>query len=300
MNRYTAAVPLPLDIRLTKLATSMLGWMLVAMVLAAAGVWAVRHPVWTLRGIEVEGEVQHQNEATFRANLASRLSGSFITLNLAEVRTVFEGIPWVRSAMVQRLWPNRLKVTLAEHKAVAWWGEAGGSKLVNTQGDVFEVGTADDDTDRLPELVGPKDQSKQVKAAYDRLNDRFAPHDQRIDRLELTEQGSWRLDLEKGAHIELGRGDLAALDARLVQYLSTIEQVTGTLGRKVVSVDLRYPTGYALRLQGIATMEPGAPMPKPVKPATATKPNTAAKAATTSKPASPAPAAKPVVAKPQH
>jgi cell division protein FtsQ len=293
MNRYTAAVPLPLDIRLTKLATSMLGWMLVAMVLAAAGLWAVRHPVWTLRGIEVEGEVQHQNEATFRANVASRLSGSFITLNLADVRAVFEGIPWVRSAVVQRLWPNRLKVTLAEHKAVAWWGDAGGSKLVNAQGEVFEVGTADDDTDRLPELVGPQNQAAQVKAVFDRLSERFAPHDQRIERLELTAQGSWRLELEKGAHIELGRGDVAALEARLVQYLATIEQVTGTLGRKVVSADLRYPTGYALRLQGIATMEPGAPMPKPVKPATVNKPNTVAKAATTSKPASPAPAAKP-------
>ena len=299
MNRYTAAVPLPLDIRLTKLATSMLGWMLVTMVLAAAGLWAVRHPVWTLRGIEVEGEVQHQNEATFRANLASRLSGSFITLNLADVRSVFEGIPWVRSAMVQRLWPNRLKVTLVEHKAVAWWGEAGGSRLVNAQGEVFEVGTTDDDTDRLPELKGPKDQSKQVKAVFDRLSDRLAPHDQRIDRLELTEQGSWRLDLEKGAHMELGRGDLAALDARLVQYLATVEQVTGTLGRKVVSADLRYPTGYALRLQGIATTEPGAPLPKPVKPTTAAKPDTAAKTATPTKPAGPAPAAKPV-AKSQH
>lgn len=296
MNRYTAAMPLPLDIRLTKLATSMLGWMLVAMVLAAAGLWAVRHPVWTLRGIEVEGDVQHQNEATFRANLASRLSGSFITLNLNEVRMVFEGIPWVRSAVVQRLWPNRLKVTLAEHKAVAWWGEAGGSKLVNAQGEVFEVGTADDDTDRLPELVGPKDQSAQVKAVYDRLNERFAPHDQRIERLELTAQGSWRLDLEKGAHVELGRGDLAALEARLVQYLATVEQVTGTLGRKVVSADLRYPTGYALRLQGVATLEPGMPLPKPPQ---TSKPQTAAKPATVSKPASPATASKPV-AKPQH
>lgn len=266
MNRYTAAVPLPLDIRLTRLATSLLGWVLVAMVLGAVGLWAVRHPVWTLRGVEVEGDVEHQNEATFRANLASRLSGSFVTLNLNEVRAVFEGIPWVRAAVVQRLWPNRLKVTLTEHRAVAWWGEAGGSKLVNAQGEVFEVGATDDDADRLPELAGPSGQSVEVKAVFDRLSAVFAPLQDRIERLELTAQGSWRMELEHGGHLELGRGDAAILQARLEQYLATVQQVTASLGRKVVSADLRYPSGYALRLQGIATVDPNAPLPKPAAP----------------------------------
>ena len=44
---------LPTDVRLMLLATSLLGWVLVAMLLAAGGLWAVRHPVWTVRGLEV-------------------------------------------------------------------------------------------------------------------------------------------------------------------------------------------------------------------------------------------------------
>lgn len=265
---HAAVWPLPLDVRLMRLATSLMGWALVAMVLAAVGLWAVRHPVWTLRQIEVQGDVAHQNEVTFRAHLASKLRGSFVTLDLAEVKQAFESVPWVRRAVVQRQFPNGLKVTLTEHQAVAWWGESGGSMLVNRQGEVFEVGSDDEDTERLPELAGPEGHAQEVMALYDRLTPWFAQREQKIERLELTAQGSWRVALDSGARIELGRGDGTAVEARLRQYLGTVDQVTGQLGRKVLTADLRYPTGYAVRLQGITTLEPGANPAKAVaKPA---------------------------------
>ena len=265
---HAAVWPLPLDVRLMRLATSLMGWALVAMVLAAVGLWAVRHPVWTLRQIEVQGDVAHQNEVTFRAHLASKLRGSFVTLDLAEVKQAFESVPWVRRAVVQRQFPNGLKVTLTEHQAVAWWGESGGSMLVNRQGEVFEVGSDDEDTERLPELAGPEGHAQEVMALYDRLTPWFAQREQKIERLELTAQGSWRVALDSGARIELGRGDGTAVEARLRQYLGTVDQVTGQLGRKVLTADLRYPTGYAVRLQGITTLEPGASPAKVVaKPA---------------------------------
>lgn len=266
MNHAATWHQTPLDVRLMRLATSLLGWALVALVLGAAGWWAVRHPVWTLRGIEVEGDVAHQNEVTFRAHLASKLRGSFVTLNLAEVREAFEDVPWVRSAVVQRLWPNRLKVTLTEHRAVAWWGEARGSHLVNDRGEVFEVGSDDDDTDRLPELAGPDGQANKVKALFDRLTPWFASRQQAIERLELTAQGSWRVALDSGARIELGRGDAAEVEARLARYLDTVDQVTGNLGRKVQAADLRYPSGYAVRLLGVTTLDPANPQPPKAVP----------------------------------
>ena len=52
---------------------------------------------------------------------------------------MFEAVPWVREARVQREFPNRLRVTLEEHQAVAWWGQAGSGYLVNRLGEVFEA-----------------------------------------------------------------------------------------------------------------------------------------------------------------
>ena len=42
-----------------------------------------------------------------------KLKGNFFTLDLAEAKRVFESVPWVRQAVVSRVWPNRLTVLAA-------------------------------------------------------------------------------------------------------------------------------------------------------------------------------------------
>lgn len=261
-----ADMPLPLDVRLMALASSALGWALVAMVLAAAGLWAVRHPVWAIEAIEVHGDLKHQNEVTFRAHMASRLRGSFLTLDLAEVKQVFESVPWVRRAVVERAFPNRIRVTLQEHQAVAWWGQEGGARLLNRQGEVFEASAEDDETDVLPQLAGPNEQAPQVKALYERLRPLFERVDTPLQRLELTAQGSWRAVLDNATQMELGRGEPTDIESRVGRYLATIGQVTQQHGRRVLAADLRYPAAYAVRLHGVTTVDPMAPKAIPAKP----------------------------------
>jgi cell division protein FtsQ len=255
MNPSVGAMPLPLDVRLMTLATSVLGWVLVALGLAAVGLWAVRHPVWTVRAIEVQGQLAHQNEVSFRAHLASRLRGSFITLDLAEVQRVFEAVPWVRKAVVQREFPNRIKVTVEEHRAVAWWGGSGGNTLVNAQGEVFEASAEDDDTDALPEWLGPEGQAPLVMALHEKLRPPLERLGLGLQRLELTAQGGWRAVLDNGARLELGRGQPADIEQRVQRLVATLTQVTARHGRALESADLRYPEGYAVRLRGITTVD---------------------------------------------
>ena len=63
-------------------------------------------------------------------------------VDLQQVRRLFESVPWVRQAVVQREFPNRLRVTLQEHQAVAWWGESGSGQLVNDAGERRYIGAA--------------------------------------------------------------------------------------------------------------------------------------------------------------
>lgn len=262
---------LPTDVRLMALATSALGWALVALVLTAAGLWAVRHPVWDVKAVVVDGDLRHQNEAIVRAHMGTRLRGNFLTLNLQEVQAVFQSVPWVRRATVQRVFPNRLRVTLEEHQAMAWWEAGGTTALLNQQGEVFEASAESEDTDHLPELAGPQGQAAQVKQVYEALVPLFAPVDMDLQRLELSAQGSWRAGLDNGARVEIGRGGPDELVARVGQFVRTLPQVTREHGRSLESADLRYPAAYAVRLRGITTLAPGqvapprqvAPKPRP-------------------------------------
>ncbi len=250
-----ANTELPLDVKLMAVATQLLLGVFAVLTLGAIGTWVVRHPVWTVKAISVHGDVAHQSAVTLRAQLAtqmrSRLSSSFLSVDLQQVRTLFEQAPWVRRAVVQREFPNRLRVTIEEHRPVAWWGESGSGELVNTLGEVFEA--SPDDADNLPELAGPQGRSAEVWALYQALQPVFARLEFDLDRLEFGERGGWRARLHNGAEIEIGRGTPEELLARVQRFIGTLPQLTERYAGALQSVDLRYPNGYALRVRGVTT-----------------------------------------------
>ena len=255
---------MPLDVKLMNWVASGLFVAIVVLGVGSVLLWAARHPAWALGGITVTGDVTHQNAVTFRAQLASRLTGGFLTMDLKEVKQLFETMPWVQQAVVQREFPNRLHVSIKEHQAAAWWGEAGAGKLVNVQGDVFEANADDNQADGWSELAGPTGQSRQVYALYQTMQPLFASIDRDVQRLELDGSGNWKLRLDNGARIELGRGTSEELMARAGTFTSTVTQLTHRYGRRdIESADLRYPNGYAVRMRGVSTVTDGKAVKQP-------------------------------------
>lgn len=253
----TSREPLPLDIRLMNgVATTLFG-LLALLLLGAALAWAMRLPLFAIRGVTVVGDVAHYNALTLKANVMPRLQGTFFTLDVNDTRRVFEAMPWVRQAVVRREFPNRLKVQLQEHQAEAYWGTEGDSRLVNSFGEVFEANLGELEQDNLPRLSGPDGQSAQVLAMHRTLTPLLAPLDLTLEQLELTPRGGWRAQLDTSTTIELGSGNTPELMARLERFLKTVTQATSRYNRTVdqlASVDLRHTDGYAIRLNGVSTL----------------------------------------------
>ena len=249
----------PFDVRLMNtLATGLLVLSLL-MLLAYAVVWLARLPLFAIRGVVVSGDVSHYNAITLRANVIPRLQGTFFTVDLAQTRAVFESMPWVRRASVSRDFPNRLRVRLQEHQAVAYWGEEGDQRLVNSYGEVFEANLGELERENLPRLNGPKAQSGDVLRMFAVLNARFTPLDLSIEELRLSARGAWTAQLGSGTALELGSGQPDELIARVERFLGTVSQVTQRYRRtpeQLASVDLRHQDGYAIRLEGVGTVRP--------------------------------------------
>jgi cell division protein FtsQ len=252
------SVAVPLDVRLMHVAASaMFAGVFVAVVWGA--LWTVvRLPMFGLQGITVVGEVEHNNAVTLRANVVGHLHGNFFTIDLGQVKRVFESVPWVRKATVEREFPNRLRVIVQEHHPVAYWGDESDARLVNSFGEVFDANLGELEEERMPHLSGPDSQSQQVLAMYQALAPKFKELTLGVDSLVLTDRGSWRAKVGHGAVIELGRGDVSDVLGRVQRLSTTLRQVTEKLGRKinaVESADLRHENGYALRLRGVSTLE---------------------------------------------
>jgi len=260
-TRNTSRKPngaLPFDVRLMN-ASAALVFALAALALFYAAVkWTTRSPVFTIRALSLEADLARTNLASVRANALPRLVGNFFSVDLDASRAAFESVPWVRRAVVRRVWPNRLAVTLEEHQPAALWQglERGHERLVNELGEVFEANVGDVEDLGLPTLAGPDARSAQVLAMHKRLASALTPLDTPIDTLRLSSRGSWRAELDSGAAIELGRGsddEVIARAERLVRTLPAVATRFGGAPRALVHADLRHPDGYALKLAGIST-----------------------------------------------
>lgn len=256
----TASAPeQALDIRLMN-ATSNLLLVVFAVLLMAAGARLLAQlPLFSIHGITLTGDMSHNNALTLRANVAPRLSGSFFTVDLAQVRNAFEAVPWVRQAVVRREFPDRLRVQLQEHQAVAYWGGESEQRLLNTFGEVFEANVGEVEQDALPKLSGPDGQSHEVLGMYRTLAPLWEAKGLSLEQLELSGRGSWQARLEGGAVIEIGRGSPDEVTERVQRFLHTLNQVTSRYTRTpgaLESADLRHLNGYAIRLRGVTTLSP--------------------------------------------
>lgn len=250
------ALPLPVDVKVMNVTATVLFAAFALLLAAALAGWAVRHPAFAIGGIVVHGDVSHNSAATLRANVAPRLAGNFFTLDLQQARAAFESVPWVRQAVVQRQFPNKLRVHLQEHEALAFWGGDSESRLVNTFGEVFEANPGDVEDEGMPRLVGPEGSAADLLALYHGLAPQLEKLELGIEQVVLTGRGSWSLRLDSGAAVELGRGTTAEVLARSQRFAQTLTQVTAKYGRKpeaLVTADLRHTDGYAVRLRGVTT-----------------------------------------------
>ncbi len=258
-NMNDSSMPaLPTDVRLMNIAAIVLGAAACVVALGLALRWALAHPVFAVSRIVVQGDTAHHNDLTLKANVGGRISGNFFTLDLAQARGVFESVPWVRRATVRREFPNRLRVTLEEHRSTGFWGVDSESRMVNSFGEVFEANAGDAEAEELPRLIGAEGQSAPVLAMYVQISKLMRPLDVVIEQLELSARGGWRMQLDSGSVIEMGRGSEQEVFARLQKFLATHKQVLTSYQRssleQVESVDLRNGEGYAIRLRGVSTL----------------------------------------------
>lgn len=245
---------LPFDIRLMNGVASLLFVLALLVLLAAALQWLWRAPVLGIRVIQLEGELQRNSVATIRANAMPRLAGNILSIDLQRSRAAFETVPWVRQATLRRVWPDRLAVRLDEHHPVALWqGEDGNDRLVNDFGEVFEANVGDVEDQNLPQFSGPEGSSAPMLSLYRRLLPLLAEQRMEPVALQVSGRGSWRVELDTGAILVLGRGSEDELVARSERFLRTVSQITDRFQRDLEHADLRHADGYAVRLRGITT-----------------------------------------------
>ena len=233
-------------------------WVLFALLFALwLMFWLGQRPVFSIKQIQIEsnnGEpLKHVNLPAIRSLVIGNLTGNFFSIRLDNARSSFEAVPWVRKASVRRVWPNGLAVTIEEHKPLGLWGGAGEPTLMNTYGELFVANIAEAESDgKLIVFNGPVGSSKDVLALYDQLNNWFEPWHAKAIEVSLSNRYAWSSKLDNGMRFEFGRDldqrDRQQINARMDRFFKAWPQVQEKWPGKIDMVDLRYPNGFAIRL----------------------------------------------------
>jgi len=223
----------------------LLGLLLPALVVGLGWLgWLVADPsYWPIRAVRIDGDLQRVDRERLQQAVAPLATTGLLLVDVGRVREAAEAMPWVERAYVRRLWPDRLLVTVVEQVAVARWDAA---RLVNRHGELFAV-SADEQPAGLTELRGPEGQALRMVEQQRLLDGLLARAGQRIRRLELDPRRAWRLTLESGLEIELGR---TAVRERLQRLLGMLLGWPSERLVDVARIDLRYTNGFAVRWRG--------------------------------------------------
>lgn len=187
--------------------------------------------------VEVLGTAGVLQQQTLKAipGLVSRMSGGFFSLDLAATRADFEALPWVKSATVARIWPDRVVIRLDEHIPAAAWNDL---SVMSTRGDLYPARP----WAGMPQVYAPEGMEYEVAAQMGHFAGLLQPSGRRVQRVAIDALGSWSIGLDNGASLVLGREQIADRLARFLRYAPQITQA----GQDFVHADLRYPNGFAV------------------------------------------------------
>jgi len=203
------------------------GWLLM---------FALDRPV---RHVLVEGAFQRVSPPEIESAVAEVVRGGLASVDLRRVRKHIESIDWVDSAVVQRRWPDAIRVVIVEQVAAARWNDTG---LLNARGDLF-IRNARYVPPELPLLEGPEGSEGAVAQLYLDAQGRLLEAGLRLNGVRLDERGAWELRLENGVFVKLGR---QAVTDRLERFIALASPLVAKRLAEVAYVDMRYTNGFSV------------------------------------------------------
>ncbi|WNL40365.1 cell division protein FtsQ/DivIB [Halomonas sp. PAMB 3232] len=221
-----------------------LGIILLALLLGGGGraLW-----LWLDRPIErvsIRGEWEYVSADYLRTQLAPLVqNATWLSADLGELRERALTIGWLFEVRISREWPNALVFELIEQQPIARWND---DFLLNPEGEPFAFAPLAVPPN-LPDLAGPVGSSEEVLDYYQRLTNHFATLSLSLSQLRLEPRGAWRLQLDNGAWVMLGRREHGT---RLARLTASWQRELSRQGDQIRYIDLRYPNGVAVAWHG--------------------------------------------------
>lgn len=193
--------------------------------------------------VEITGATYSKREEVYRhANVHNY---SVFWVNEQAVAQQVEALPFVQSARVQAVLPNRVRIDLVERQPVAIWQANGRDLWVDSEGITLPVASQ---LSSLPVLVDMD--SSTTEAGH--VDPRIIAGVVELHR-QLPGISRFAYDSGRGLHFTMSDGALVILGkntrlAERVQQLIALQSALAAQGKAASEIDLSHDDGYYMKL----------------------------------------------------
>ena len=194
-----------------------------------------------ISGFALAGQKVFTTDADIKESLLKMGSlKGFWGQDVEQIQAQIEALPWVKSSIVRKIWPNRLSIWITEYQPVAFWNQ---NQFVTQDGVVFQLPIERLKENTLPYLGGPDYQSLKVLEAWNQIYADFKSKNLIAKGMNIDERGAWQVTLDNDIVLKLGRGEWKS---KLERFVTIYPQVDVPENKKIDYVDLRYAAGAAV------------------------------------------------------
>ncbi|MCD8562786.1 MAG: FtsQ-type POTRA domain-containing protein [Alphaproteobacteria bacterium] len=193
----------------------------------------------TVKTVSVEGRI-YSNASDILGALDAEEGMPLLAFDPVAARENLEKLSWIKSAKVERRWPDTVYVDLSERVPLALWQKDKKLSLIDPDGVVI----TQDDLGRFSDLkIVTGDKAPQHAAEILALLRGEPLIEPKIEALSWTGDRRWNLQAKRGIIIKLPEDNLGFALGRLAK----IEQENALLEKEVTQIDLRDPDEIIVR-----------------------------------------------------
>ena len=195
------------------------------------------------------GEFRHVEKSALQENVSPYIGANFFAIDLQGLEAAIRDIDWVSDVSVTRQWPDALKVSVKEERLIASWNK---TSWVTSDAAIVDIPNIK--MRGLPDWFGPDDTQVLVQLRSHQFSNLLADVGMTLQQLKYSQRGAWQLvalneERQEQVSIRLGRRDM---EDRLLRFARAYGQTLGKLEQRLLTVDLRYPNGFAVKWDSVA------------------------------------------------
>ena len=194
----------------------------------------------TISSVEVKGDLNILDKDQLKPVIEPFTKTNLYLLDQKALETAIESNPWVHSASMTKIWPDKLIVKIFEQRPVAFWGD---KEMLAENGEIIKA-SLPKEKGNLPLLYSPSDKGRNMATGFLKIREWMKDFPLKMVEFKEDRRGSWQIKLQNGMTVKIGREhQKKRLRRFMVGYDHSLKQVINN----VKTVDLRYTNGFAVK-----------------------------------------------------